>query len=431
MPQPPSPTPRPFAFARLGSPLRWTNAGPGTSLVCVVAIALCLAAGIALGQPAAGMVAAGGALSVGFGAFQQLSTLRALPMVLAAVGMAVSTLVGSALGGHALPFALFLALWAGFCGLATTLGAGAWWTILQWVIAMLIAGSRPDTLLAGAERGLLVLAGGALQVLIVSGVRALRLLPEAATQPLPRAPLRTAARLLRRHLSWRAPTGRYAAVLAISVGALDIVARQLDLPNGYWAPMTLLLLLKPAFRDTFKRGVQRVLGTLGGAGVATLAAALLRPSEIPTAVLITVAAFGAYTLLRVNYLAYSICMTAYIAFMLTLAGRSRAGGGPQPHRRHRGRRHRGPDRAQRLGRLGARAHPKEGPSGAGPAPNRCRRALRISGRPPRLRWRSASIGLASPNPPRRSAWRPTSTGSPRRFPSMTSTTPSSPSPTPC
>src|SRR5262249_30766748 len=128
-PTPPWPKP-PFAFSRLGSPLRWNNGGIGTALICLPAIALSLAIGIVLGQPAAGMVAAGGALSVGFGAFQQLSALRALPMILAAIGMAVSTLVGSALGGHALPFALMLALWAGFCGLTTTLGAGAWWTVL-------------------------------------------------------------------------------------------------------------------------------------------------------------------------------------------------------------------------------------------------------------------------------------------------------------
>ena len=265
-------------------------------------------------------MAAGGALSVGFGAFQRLSSLQSLPMILAAIGMALSTLVGSVLGAHALPFALLLGLWAGFCGLATTLGAGAWWTVLQWVIAMLVAGSRPGSLVAGCERAILVLAGGALQVLIVTVARSLNLLSEAASQPLPRAPLRTAGRLLRRHLSWRAPTGRYAVILACSVGGLDLIARQLDLPNGYWAPMTLLILLKPAFRDTLKRGVQRVLGTLGGAGLATLAAAYLRPSEPLTAALITASAFGAYVMLRVNYLAYSLCMTAYIAFMLTLAG---------------------------------------------------------------------------------------------------------------
>lgn len=72
----PSAAPKPpFAFARLGSPLRWTHGGIGTALLRLPAIAICLAAGIALGQAAAGMVAAGGALSVRFGAFQQLSTL--------------------------------------------------------------------------------------------------------------------------------------------------------------------------------------------------------------------------------------------------------------------------------------------------------------------------------------------------------------------
>ena len=266
------------------------------------------------------MVAAGGALSVGFGAFQQLSHDRAMPMVLAGLGMAFATLLGSVLGGHAVAFALMLALWAGFLGLATTLGAGAWWSILQWVIAMLVAGSKPGGILAGLDRTLLVLAGGGLQTLIVSAVWRLKLLPEAVTQPLPRAPLRTAARLLRRHATLRAPTGRYALVLALSVGGLDLIARRLSLPNGYWAPMTLMILLKPGFRDTFRRGVDRIFGTLAGAGVATLLAAVLRPDEWIVAVLVVTAAFGAYTLLKVNYLAYSVCITAYVAFLLTLNG---------------------------------------------------------------------------------------------------------------
>jgi uncharacterized membrane protein YgaE (UPF0421/DUF939 family) len=290
------------------------------ALLCLPAIALCLAGGVGAGQSAAGMVAASGALSVGFGAFQQLSALRALPMILAALGMALSALIGSVLGGHALAFAAMVALWAGFCGLATTLGAGAWWTVLQWVIAMLVAGSRPGTLMDGLDRAGLVLAGGGLQVLIVSGAWALKLGPQTASHPLPRAPLRTAARLLRRHLSLRAPTGRYALVLALAVGLTDLGARNLSLPNGYWAPMTLLILMKPGFRDTVTRGVQRILGTLGGAGAATLIAALLQPSEVARAGLCVALAFGAYSLLRVNYLAYSLCITGYIAFMLTFAG---------------------------------------------------------------------------------------------------------------
>jgi uncharacterized membrane protein YccC len=289
-------------------------------LLCLPALAIPLGVGIATGQAAAGMVAASGALSVGFGAYQELSRLRSLPMILAAAGMAVSALVGSVLGGHPLAFAAVLALWAGFCGLATTLGAGAWWSVLQWVIALLVASSRPGSLLAGADRAALVLAGGALQTLVVSAAWRLRLAPEVVRHPLPPAPLRTAARLLRRHLTLRAPTGRYALVVAAATAGMDLIARQLSLPNGYWAPMTLLILMKPAFKDTLDRGVQRMLGTLGGAGVATLLAALLRPTEAVTAGLCVALAFGCYSLLRVNYLAYSLCITAYIAFMLTLAG---------------------------------------------------------------------------------------------------------------
>ncbi len=311
---------RRYRFARPRSPLRWSAEGPGPALACLPAIAIPLIVGIGMGNAPAGLVAAGGALSVGFGSFQQLSDIRALPMMLAVAGMAVAALLGTVLGEHAMAFAAMLALWAGFCGLATTLGAGAWWSVLQWVIAMLVAGSRPGGLIGGLERALLVLAGGSLQILIVSAVWRLKLLPEATTQPLPPQPLRIAGRLLRRHFSLHAPTGRYALVLALSVGATDLIARQVSLPNGYWAPLTLLVLMKPGFRETFKRGVQRIFGTIGGAGVATLLVALLRPSEWITAGLVVAAAFGSYTLLRVNYLAYSVAITAYVAFLLSLAG---------------------------------------------------------------------------------------------------------------
>jgi uncharacterized membrane protein YccC len=312
--------PPPAHPIHLSSPLHWSAEGPRTALLCLPAVALTLGFGLGFGQPAAGMVAASGALSVGFGAYQQLSSMRALPMILAALGMALSALAGSVLGDHPLAFAAMLALWAGFCGLVTSLGAGAWWTVLQWVIALLVASSRPGSVMAGLDRAGLVLAGGALQILIVSAGWRLRLAPRIVSHPLPRAPLRTAARVLRRHLTLKAATGRYALVVAGSAAAIDLVARQLSLLNGYWAPMTLLILMKPAFKDTLNRGIQRMLGTLGGAGVATLMAAWLRPSAPVSAGLCVALAFGCYALLRVNYMAYSLCITAYIAFMLTLAG---------------------------------------------------------------------------------------------------------------
>jgi uncharacterized membrane protein YccC len=300
--------------------LRWAPQGPGAALLCLPAIAIPLALGVGLGKPSLGMVAAGGALSVGFGSFQRLSSMRALPMILAGIGMALSTLIGSALGAEPLLFAAMLALWAAFCGLATALGAGAWWTVLQWGIFMLVAASRPASPLEAFQRAGLVLAGGALQVAVVSLAWRLRLAPDPSEASAPRAPLRAALRLLRRNLTLRSTTGRYALVLAAAAAFTDLAARTLSLPNGYWAPMTLLILLKPAFRDTVSRSVQRVLGALGGAGVATLLAVWLKPSAPVTASLCVALAWGCYALLRVNYFAYSLCITAYIAFMMTFAG---------------------------------------------------------------------------------------------------------------
>ncbi len=54
------------------------------------------------------------------------------------------------------------------------------------------------------------------------------------------------------------------------------------------------------YKDTFTRGWQRIIGTLGGAGVATLIAALLRPSEAFTAALCVGLAFVFFTLLPVS-----------------------------------------------------------------------------------------------------------------------------------
>jgi len=48
------------------------------------------------------------------------------------------------------------------------------------------------------------------------------------------------------------------------------------MPNGYWVPMTVLLILRPAARETAARA--RLLGTLCGMGLLTLLMALLRPS---------------------------------------------------------------------------------------------------------------------------------------------------------
>jgi hypothetical protein len=67
--------------------------------VCLPAIGAMLAVAIGLGHPTQGIVAVVGAVTAGFGSFRQVTQFRAVPMVLAVGGMAISAWVGSLAGG--------------------------------------------------------------------------------------------------------------------------------------------------------------------------------------------------------------------------------------------------------------------------------------------------------------------------------------------
>ena len=82
--------------------------------------------------------------------------------------------------------------------------------------------------------------------------------------------------------------------------------------------MTALLVQKPAFFETLTRATLRTGGTLVGAGVATLAAAHLHPTVWWLAALTTFCAFWAFATNGVNYGLFSLFLTAYIVFLLSL-----------------------------------------------------------------------------------------------------------------
>ena len=104
------------------------------------------------------------------------------------------------------------------------------------------------------------------------------------------------------------------------LGTTAAACRALAVPNGYWVPMTALLVLKPDFQQTLSRGIARVAGTLAGAAVATLLATLLRPGPVTLAALVVLFAWLCYTLVRVNYAVYAVCITSYVVFLLSFMG---------------------------------------------------------------------------------------------------------------
>jgi uncharacterized membrane protein YccC len=81
-----------------------------------------------------------------------------------------------------------------------------------------------------------------------------------------------------------------------------------------------VLVLRPEFQDTFARGSARILGTILGAGIATVIVELFAPGSGALVALVLVFVWGCYALFKMNYTLFAICLTGYVVFILMLSG---------------------------------------------------------------------------------------------------------------
>ena len=302
--------------------LQWQNGRTVRALPCALTLALCLGVGLWCGKPGAGMVAAGGAMSVGFGAFQFLGGSRRAPMLWSTVGMSISALGGSVVG-HSGPGWIFNSAWAGFgAGILLALGPGASWVGQQCAIVALVASGYPVGWRVAADRALLILAGGVLQTVVMVVAWKLRYPATESSEKDPFAGFLPALRTLWAALTPRSAAFHYAVRQGATVTAAAAVQHFSGLPNGYWVPMTALIVLKPDFQQTFFRGVERVIGTVIGAGLATLLVHALRLDPASIGLLVVGFAWLGYGLINVNYALFAVCLTAYIVFLLDFGGLS-------------------------------------------------------------------------------------------------------------
>jgi uncharacterized membrane protein YccC len=98
------------------------------------------------------------------------------------------------------------------------------------------------------------------------------------------------------------------------------IYRYFHVRNGYWIPMTALLVMKPQWGHTLSRGIARMLGTVLGAGIALALARLLPFPAWVLPVLLMVSAWGCYALQAVNYAVFSVFTTLYIVFLFRFGG---------------------------------------------------------------------------------------------------------------
>ena len=327
--QPPTPSPSPAASYFTDSYIfNWKNRTFRYDLIFVPPVAFCLGVGLWSHHPAAGMIAAGGAVTVGFGAKQSIDDSPLLPMLFVSLGMAVAAFLGVIIGHANLFLVVMAALWGFGYGMLTTREAGYSWVGQQCVITFLVASAFPASVEAAGDRAMLILAGGTLQLLsaatllrlfrqlcthLVSIARYIRA-EEAALHAIVRQAAQAVWQL--KLLNSALP---YSLRLAATLALTTEIYRRMHFPSGYWIPMTALLVLKPGITDTTNRAIARMVGTLAGAILASFCIAHSNPAPPVLAAFTLFFAWLSYGTVNVNYALFSVCITGYIVFLLSLA----------------------------------------------------------------------------------------------------------------
>lgn len=320
-------TTRSSAFLHDSSRFEWQNFSLLADLKYMVAIALCLGIGLSVGHPAAGMIAAGGAMTVGLGARERIDYSSLLPMIFASFGMAVSTFVGMVSGHTNVVLVAVVAVWGFGYGMLSTREGSFGWVGQQSCVFLLVASAFPSNAHDALVRASLVLAGGAVQTFTASVLSQKLEELQSDLVSLDRY-VREEIAALRITLTGLAHSLRsrkiahgalpFAIRLAVMLAVSTEIYRRLNFQSGYWIPMTALLVLKPGLTDTASRAIARTAGTLAGALLASFFIAHL-PLSPPVLASITVLfAWLAYASLNVNYALFSVMLTGYIVFLLSL-----------------------------------------------------------------------------------------------------------------
>ena len=302
----------------------WARRTPTDGARATIAVALALLIGKVAGHPAAGAIAAASAYSVGFAVFHQALASTLLSMGLLTLGIASATLAGSLCAQWTWAVLLLAVIAAINYALLSDLSATAGWIGQQCAVYVVVASYFTQGLHYAVGRTSMVLAGGALQMLVFTGFHFVR--SSAAKGPGP--PLTARLRQRIHELFTRLPeelhpthdTISYTVRLAITLLLCTAIYRHFHIRNGYWAPMTGVLVLKPQWTNTVSRGIARFLGTLVGAGIAFLIAQYA-PIHVPVVLmLVLLFAWASIAVQAVNYAAFSLFITLYIVFLFHFGG---------------------------------------------------------------------------------------------------------------
>jgi uncharacterized membrane protein YccC len=139
-------------------------------------------------------------------------------------------------------------------------------------------------------------------------------------RPGTRQRLDQAWRTVRRELRRDSPVLRHALRVAVVVAVTDGICKLFNVQHGYWAALTVVMVMRPDFSQTFGRGIARFAGTLVGVAIASTVVLLFHPDPWVAAVLAVACTGVLYLVMQSGYLVASTLITAYIVFLLSMDG---------------------------------------------------------------------------------------------------------------
>ena len=303
----------------------WKKSTPVPAFAPTIAVGLALVLGEATGHRSAGSIAAGSAFTIGFAVFHEALASTLLSMTIATVGIASAALAGSLCAGWTPLVVLICVLAALNYALLSGMSNVGGWVALQCGTFAIISSYFANGVHYALGRAGMVLAGGALQMLVYSLVHLRRRLSQPAKPPLPLqrqvwTRFQQIVRAFRSELHWDRSSTSYAVRLTITLCVSTALYRALHWRNGYWAPMTALLVMKPKWAATLSRGVARLTGTLVGAAICALLALHPPFHHWVYFLMIVITAWACFALQAVNYALFSNFLTIYTVTLFAFGG---------------------------------------------------------------------------------------------------------------
>ncbi len=240
-------------------------------------------------------------------------------MLLASVGMCVASWAGTLAGLSPAWAILLCAIAAAMYAKVSQHSQAASWIALQCLVWLVISTAYPAHGVHALTRGVMILLGGLLQTAVVGAwaqyERWRHKYSKQEVATILSAPADTKAHPLKDEYP-----GVFAVRSAATLGIAAALYKALPAQNAYWIPMTAAIILRPQLRDTLHRGMMRLIGTMAGALIATLIVLIAPQSPWMLTAGVILFAWASYVLFHVNYMYFAVCLTAYVVFLLTLAG---------------------------------------------------------------------------------------------------------------